>query len=326
MTLATRETELTAPVALCDGRGRLRPEAIGFSRVPLHDPAIPGRWGRRKRWHHYCVTTEHHAVTLTLADLDYLSLVGLQVVDLARGTRTERVAARPGGLPLPAGLHGSLSLRMGGITVALDDRPAFARLSARARGVELDLEIERPAGHETLSVVVPWDARTFQLTSKHTALPARGHATVGGRRVALEHAFGCLDFGRGVWPFRTRWNWGSAAGLVGGRRVGFNLGGRWTDGTGSTENGLVVEGRLQKLSEPVRFLHDRADLLRPWRIESASGSVSLGFRPAVLQRVRVPLGLLGASLDLAFGHFTGRVLDLEVPPLSGWAEDFRARW
>ncbi len=127
------ERELHAPVALCDARGSLRPEAIGFSRVPLHDAAIPGRWGRRKRWHHYCVTTATHAVTLTIADLDYLSLVGLQVVDLERGTRTERIAARPGGLRLPTGLPGAITLGLGGISVVLEDGPSSVRLQARAR-------------------------------------------------------------------------------------------------------------------------------------------------------------------------------------------------
>lgn len=320
------ETELRAPVALCDQQGSLRPDAIGFSRVPLHDAAIPGRWGRRKRWHHYCVTTETHAVTLTIADLDYLSLLGLQVVDLHGGARTERLAARPGGLALPVGLHGAMTLALPGIRADVEDAPSGVRLAARARGVEIDAELERPAGYETLSVVVPWDARTFQLTSKHTALPARGRVVVDGRAIDLGGGFGCLDFGRGVWPHRTHWNWGSAAGLVRGKRIGINLGGRWTDGTGSTENGLVVDGRLHKVSEPVRFFCDRADYLRPWQVESPSGAVSLAFRPAVLQRVHVPLGPLGASLGLCFGHFSGRILDEEVTHLVGWAEEFRARW
>jgi hypothetical protein len=42
----THEREITERVALADDRGALRREAIGWSRVPLHDAAIRGRWGR----------------------------------------------------------------------------------------------------------------------------------------------------------------------------------------------------------------------------------------------------------------------------------------
>ncbi|MCG5214150.1 DUF2804 family protein [Streptosporangium soli] len=34
-----------------------------------------------------------------------------------------------------------------------------------------------------------------------------------------------------------------------GREVGVRVGSRWTDGTGSVENGLFLDGRLHKISE-----------------------------------------------------------------------------
>ena len=44
------EPELTRPVDLCDGRGRLDPAAIGWSRAPLVRANLRGHWPRRKRW------------------------------------------------------------------------------------------------------------------------------------------------------------------------------------------------------------------------------------------------------------------------------------
>ena len=58
-----------------------------------------------------------------------------------------------------------------------------------------------------------------------------------------------LDHGRGRWPYRMTWNWGAASGVVDGRTIGLQIGGTWTDGTGSTENAVVVDGRLAKVSE-----------------------------------------------------------------------------
>ncbi|XTZ13159.1 hypothetical protein ACQSSU_16520 [Micromonospora echinospora] len=47
-----------------------------------------------------------------------------------------------------------------------------------------------------------------------------------------------LDHGRGKRPYAMTWNWAAGAGP--GRAI--QLGGAGTDGTGSTENALVVDG------------------------------------------------------------------------------------
>lgn len=323
------DRELTEAVALCTRDGRLAPEAPGWSRRPLHDCAIPGRWGRRKRWHHWCITTGRFAVTVTLADLDYLGIAALVAIDLERGTTVRRFAARPLGLGavLPDGPTGRVALRLPGLAFDLEDRIAGATLHAAGRGLSLDATITRPPGEDTLNVVVPWDERTFQFTSKQTALPARGALRIGGRTVELgDDALATLDFGRGVWPYRTAWNWGAASGVQDGRRIGFNLGARWTAGTGTHENAVTVDGRLRRLDDSVRFRYDRRDPLRPWQVASSSGEVELELTPSVGQRLRLPLGVIGAELDLCFGRYRGRIGDLVVRDLVGWAEELHARW
>ena len=74
----------------------------------------------------------------------------------------------------------------------------------------------RPAGHESLNVVIPWSDELFNYTSKHQARPATGSLTVGDRTWALGgdtgDAWGVLDVGRGRWPAEVVWNWGGGAG------------------------------------------------------------------------------------------------------------------
>ena len=50
--------------------------------------------------------------------------------------------------------------------------------------------------------------------------------------------------------------------------MGVQLGGKWTDGTGMTENALCVGGRLSKLSEELVWTYDTGDWLRPWTIRT----------------------------------------------------------
>ncbi len=325
--------ELTAPVAMCSARGLLNREAVGWSRRPLHGCALPSRWGRRKRWDYWCVITDTHALAVTVADLDWLGLAVVTFFDFSASTPLERVAVWPLGLRerLPDGPHERpIALSQRGLELSIAPVAQGTELRASFGALRAEVAIDRPASHESLNVLVPWDERRFQLTSKQLALPARGSVTVGGRAWPFEagRSFATLDFGRGVWPHATRWNWGCAA----GPGVGLNLGARWTDGTGQTENGVVAGGRLHKLEEPVDFDYRLDDAHGPWRIRSrGSPRVDLTFLPQTSRDVRLNLGVLAGALHLRVGRWSGRVLlddgaPLELDGLLGWAEEVRLRW
>jgi hypothetical protein len=315
----TVEREIVAPVALCDSHGNLHRAAVGWSRRPLHTCNLSGRFPRKKRWDWWGLTDEKWFVTLLVADIDWLGGALLDVVDLESGRRYLRVAPRPFG----AGVHlpdqvGGEPVRLDALHLHVEMLPAGdgsgVRLRARSSGFTLDVTVDR-RGRDTLNVVVPWDDRRFQFTSKQIGLPAAGQMTWGERSVRFD-GWANLDFGRGTWPTETRWNWGAAF----GPRLAFNLGGRWTDGTGVTENGLFVGGRLSKIADAVRF----EDLGSEWRVRSiGADSVDLAFTP--LHRRRIGIGA-GPHLDWCAGRWRGRVLDQPVDALFGWAEDFAARW
>jgi hypothetical protein len=120
-------------------------------------------------------------------------------------------------------------------------------------------------------------------------------------------AFGCLDYGRGVWPARTLWNWGSGAGRVDGRLIGLQLGGRWTVGTGMTENAVLVDGRIDPIASELIWEYDLAEIRRPWRVFTAgSPRVDLTFTPGLPRRVRIELGVAGSDLHHCFGRGPAR--------------------
>jgi hypothetical protein len=223
--------------------------------------------------------------------------------------------------------------------VALTDEGAGTRIRVEADDfggdrLEADILVTRPDGHETLNVVIPWTDLQFQYTSKQNTLPASGFVQLGSERFEFAApSFGCLDYGRGVWPEHTVWNWGSASGVEGGRTIGLNLGGRWTDGTGMTENGICVAGRLTKVSEDLVFEYDRAAMLKPWRVRTAvTDHVDLRFQPE-LERVSVTGRRDSYFTDAhqVFGCYSGFVTTetgerIELREMFGWIEDHEARW
>ncbi|MEU4644521.1 DUF2804 domain-containing protein [Micromonospora sp. NPDC023814] len=325
----TREREITEPVDLCLPDGRLNPAAVGWSRRPLHRANLRG-WGRTKRWEYWGIVTPTHIVGLVASSLDYAGVHSVYVLDRRTGVETTKEAvvpfARRALFPTASGA-GRVRAAAGGLSIDIDQRPDGSTIRATTPGVQVDLEAPLPAEHESLGVVVPWDTRRFQYTVKDLGRPVRGTLRVGDTAypVSAKDSFAVLDHGRGRWPYAIRWNW--AAGSGPGRSI--QLGARWTDGTGSTENALFVDGRLHKISADLTWRYDRTDWLRPWRI--TGDRVNVEFHPFHERVARTNLGVLANETHQCFGHFTGWAQTddgerTDLDGLVGWAEEARNRW
>lgn len=336
------ERELREPVALALADGRLNMEAIGWSRRPVQTCDLPGPWGRRKQWDYWCVITDTHLLSVTYANLDYLGMASAWFLDFSSGLSLERAVASPFaiGFDQPATVGGG-DIHWSGLGLDLDivEEDGGTRLRTRfnksGHTVDADIFVAMPAGHETLSVTVPWSERRYQFTSKHNTRPATGTLLVDGRSFEVSEsneAFGILDYGRGVWPYRCDWNWASASGHQNDDVIGLQFGGKWTDGTPSTENAVCVNGRIHKISEDVEWSYDRANFDAPWTLRTAdSSAVDLTFTPFHQRRSKANGGLIATEVHQCFGHFSGQVSPADTDPITidgllGWAEEARWRW
>ncbi len=333
------EPELTAPVSLCTPVGHLNRDAVGWSRHPLHRCNLPPSLARKKKWNYWAVDDGNLLFSATIADIDRLQLAGAYVFDRHSHRHIDKSAVvAPNTSQMPEAIAGDIAIEHPDLHVALMDEGAGTRIRVTANDfggapLEADIVIERPAGHETLNVVIPWSDEEFQFTSKQNTLPASGFVRLGDEQIDFASpSFGCLDYGRGVWPECTKWNWGAASGVQHGRIVGLNLGGQWTDGTGMTENGICVDGRLTKIGEDLSFDYDRAALMKPWRIDAASSDrVDLRFDPEFERVSESGNAKFYMNVHQMFGTYSGHVTPdrgdpIELRDLFGWVEDQEARW
>ncbi len=340
--MATHEREIVEPVDLADPRGRLDPAARGWSRRPLHRANLRRHFGRNKRWDYWAVLAGDLVISSTFSNVDYLGIVDVWWADLA----VNRSGGRGVTIPVPRGLRlpdlpGTAPLRYVGKQLAVEMVDDASGTDLRATWTEadgapgrLDVRIELPAGHESLNVVIPWSETNFQFTSKHQARPAHGELVVGERRWAIGddwNAWGVLDVGRGRWPYRTNWNWGGGAGRVGDAVVGLQLGGKWTEGTGATENAVILDGRLTKIGDELAWDYDWDAPMEPWRVRAPDGSVDLCLTPRFDKHSRTEAGVLGMEVHQVFGRWSGHVRtdegrEVEFIGLQGFAEECRARW
>lgn len=334
------EREIREKVSLTTAAGGLNPAALGFTRTPLHDTSgITGRahWGRNKRWEYWNVITPTHIAALTVSCIDFLSLHSLWVYDRASGEAIDTTALSPGGrsAALPPSLGaGSARARARTVTLDIDEVDGGTRLRGSSARTSIDVVAERPAGHESLGVVVPWrggrSIRRFQYTVKDVARPAVGSLTIDGATHPVPPgSWAVLDHGRGRWPYRVHWNWAAGSGVVHGRVIGLQLGAKWTDGSGATENALLVDGHLSKISEELVWDYSPSDWLCPWRIHGQSADLT--FTPFHDKQSRTNALLIATRTDQLFGTWSGWVRDdtgnrISVDGIEGFAEDVLNRW
>lgn len=328
------ERELTAPTTLCLPDGSLDPGAVGWSRTPLHDTSGIGRGlrdrGRNKRWEYWAVTSPTHIISVTVSSLDYAAVHGFWVHDRRTGVTVDRGrVGASGSAVLPASLGaGPARARMRGLEIDIEEVAGGTRLRAAAPGLAVDVLATRGEDHESLAVVVPWSRRRFQYTVKDVGRPATGRVTVDGESTELQGAWAVLDHGRGRWHHSVRWNWAAAVGRTDGHQLGLQFGARWTHGTGMTENAVILDGRVHKISENVVWDYRRESPLEPWTITGSDVDVTL--TPEYDHTSRTEFGIIGTRGDQVFGRFDGWVRvegrRVAVDGLFGWAEDVANRW
>ncbi len=333
------EREITAPVDLCDERGRLNAHAVGFARQPLFRANLSGHWPRKKRWNFWNWIGPDFVFSVTLAHIDYIAFCAFTLTDFQDGSHWAGSSyVPPGRIRLPESVEASVAFEGGGIDYsnAIDGDDLAVRFDGRAgdgTAIAADFAVRRPPGHESLNVVVPWSDTRFQCNSKHNALPCEGEVRAGERSYRLDPAtgFGVQDWGRGIWPYRSFWNWGVATGHADGHRLGVNFGAKWTTGTGSNENGILLDGRLHKVMEDLRWDHDPVEWRKPWRVLAEhSGAIDLELEPVAAHTPSLSLGVIETGGVCAFGRWRGRVRvegrEIAVDGLVGWAEEFAHRW
>lgn len=329
---------ITEPCSLTDDAGRLNPAAVGWTTEPLHDTERIGHgrvgFGRNKRWEYWAVTTPDYVVALTVSSIDYAGVNGVWVLDRHTGEEVGQDVVTPfgRGVTLPGSLdRGPASLRSKSLAITIAPEESGTRLRARGKRVEFDILARLPEGHERLGVVVPWSDRRFQYTVKDVARPATGVLRVDGAEYVLPEgdSWATLDHGRGRWPRSVTWNWGAGSGRVDGHVIGIQVGGKWTKGTGATENSLLVDDHLSKIEAELDWLYDETDWRAPWHVSGPG--IDLTFTVQHVRHAETDLKVVRSRSWQCFGDWSGTATDdaghqWPVEDVFGWAEHVAQLW
>jgi len=333
------EPELTGPVNLCLPDGKLNPAAVGWSRRPLHNCNLNGAFLRKKRWNYWCITTEKCLFSATLSNTDYLGLAFVYFLDFETNYFHELTVARPfgRGCVLGSRVEDEINFIDKQLEMSFLKRDSYTFIKLKCpdfggQTLNADLTVKMLPDHETLNVVIPWSPRRFQFTSKQNTLPVEGIIALGEKKYDSVGGYACLDFGRGIWPYSSFWNWASASGKGDDRLIGLNFGAGWTDGTGMNENGICIDGVLTKISEDLIFEYNPAALMNPWHFRTAvTDRVDVTMVPFYERVAKTDIVLLKSEVHQMIGRFSGTVTDSSgvvhnFTDIIGWAEEHHAKW
>lgn len=334
------ERELVNRVNLCTDKGKLNKESVGWARKPIIRSNVRGQFLRKKKWNYWCVYGREALFSATISNLDYGTVCFVYYLDYATKEFFEKTIILPLDFKtkMPDEVQETVEVSHKNMHLSFisDKRKTLLKISAKdfaGQYLEADIVINYPENIDSLNVVVPWSNEQFQFTAKHHCLPASGYFTLGDKRYTFNPTtdYAVLDYGRGIWPRESTWNWGMASGKQNDDVIGLNLGGKWTDGTGSTENALIVNGSLHKISEDLTFHFNPHNYMEEWQVTSPSGSVDLSFTPFFERLAKTDIKIVTSSVHQLVGHYKGSITlpkgkKIILTNLLGCIEDHYAKW
>jgi hypothetical protein len=343
------QTKLTQAGKLLTTDGGL--SQVGWSPQPLLDCNLENahfyslrmfQRFRIKRWDYYAVFTPHKYFSATIADLGYAGNIFVYIMDYASdGLHEEGLV-----VPLSNGItlarnsdQGDSSFNGKDVKLHFQITPEGRKISVSwpgfhdGLGISADIMFHQSPEHESMTIVIPIGKRRFYYNRKINCLPAEGTIRYGGETEELSpvNCLGSLDWGRGVWEYKSFWNWASASGfLPDGQSVGLNLGCGFGDCSAASENCFVVNGKIHKL-EQVTFDYDSRDFMRPWKFTDSEGRLNLIFTPFKERKAVTNLGIIFSEVHQLLGKYSGTVRTdegaiININDLIGFAEEHQARW
>lgn len=335
------ELPIGSPIFTSLPDGRLNPACVGWSRQPVQVDNIRGYALRKKRWNYWCVVTPECLFSITLSNVDYMGLVFAYFLDFKTQKFIEKTVMSPFGknCVLPATVEGDIRFEHKDMSLRMTDSGSAVEINVSlpdfgGQKMETVLHIQRPQGLESLNVMIPWSDTRYHFTSKQNCLPAGGLVKIGAQEYSIlpERDFACLDYGRGIWKYKSFWNWSSFSAHVGPDVLGVNLGAGWTDGANTTENSLLINGKLERLAEDVAFDYDPQQFMQPWHLHTTfSGAVDLTFTPFYERVAKTDFVVLRSEVHQMIGKFAGTLTAQDgrkftIADAIGWAEEHNAKW
>ena len=345
-----KQNEITINSDLLDNNGELiqkgwsRKLILNYNREKIKAGPL-----KIKEWDYYAILNHNglYGITITVADLGFAGLLDVVWLDFKEKTFVSdkvKVLFTKGKFNLPRTSEtGDIILKEKGVILYIRRKSDRRVLSLhfpgfnKEEGIKAELTLKQDINMDTMVIATPWkkNPTRFYYNQKINCMPANGTVQKGKKifhfKDHSDKSYGVLDWGRGVWPHKNRWYWGSASGkLDDGTLIGWNIGYGFSDRSYASENFIFYNGVGHKLDQ-VLFHIDTKNYMKPWKFTSNDGRFEMIMEPIVDRNSKVNLLLIKSLQHQVFGFFTGYfTLDdgtkVKLNNLLGFAEEVYNKW
>jgi hypothetical protein len=319
------------------GRLESRPMRVNpldeYSRVPRSLRSL-----RLKEWVGFTLVHPDWFSSLIIQDAHYLSSSEIYAYDRSAKALYQHASTMGGSLGMPAGLDGErVAWNRPGYSIGYD----FAAGGPYTLTFDIAATATAPAFAGTLQLRADGASEALSVSSRlpggklytnKVLYPASGTLTVGDSAIVFDPTrdVAILDEHKSLFPYRTRWVWGTLATRVAGAPIGANFCARPGVAGEEEESCIWTPDACEPLRDIVFSPRDAAAPLAPWQVRSADGRLDLTFTPEGRKGVKHQLVIFDIDYFQLYGHYRGTLRSLsgevlEVDAVHGVLESFKAR-
>lgn len=343
------QNKITEPSRLLDKNEQLIQKGYATSLIlDYRREDVKTRWLRLKEWDYYLIYNDNYVIDLTVGYSVCIGIISASFIDFTNVEQRIKnvISVFPiGKINMPESSEiGDIIYYDKRIKISFKHEENVRNLHMEIKNFEegYDLKVSIVLSNEpkdSMVIATPFkeDRKAFYYNQKIIGIRASGKVCCKDKiyEFTPDNSFGLLDWGRGVWPYKTKWYWSAGQGMVNGKVFGFNLGYGFGDTSAATENMLFYDGIAHKLENVIFKIpkneDNEFDYMKPWIFTSSDQRFEMSFTPIIDCSSCFSVILVSTDTHKVFGKFTGRaVLDdgtvIELRDFLGFAERVKNKW
>ena len=302
------------------------------------------KWRIKERDYYY-VGDDEYGIALTIDDNGYMGLCSLSILNFKTkkylnnanmfwfpfGKVKMPSTSKTGDVSYSGKGYKATFLNNNGSRILKFD---FDNVEGKKFNCEFLLEL---TSNNSLVIATPFTKKKhFYYNQKINNMRVSGTFTWGETSHEFSNnAFGCLDWGRGVWTYKNNWYWSSMSGKQDGNLIGFNLGYGFGDTSAASENILFVNDKAYKLDDVIfnipKDKKGKEKYLETWKVYSSDGKIDLKFEPILDRHDCTNALIIAQDAHQVFGKFSGKFIvengqEIIINNMIGFAEKVKNKW
>ncbi len=310
------QREITQPTPLLTAQGQLT--APGYARTMHY------RYNREaarsfplklKEWNFYQIQMEYYVLQLTLGHVSYMCSATAALMDIRTGQKWELGAMTPFFQPkldLNPEEESTVSFRNDSVDLCFQVTKTRRVLKLQGSNkqfsrVKIHIELENDVHNEKMVIATPFEKPDqFYLNYKENFYRGTGSVQFDDLVLSFDGCTALIDWGRGIWPYRHQWFWGSLTSRIDGTPFGFNIGWGFGDLRHATENMFFYNKKAYKLGT-LEVQRKESDYMQPWHLRDPEGKLEMTFTPLWDNYTENKFVVVDTHCNQVFGRFSGSI-------------------